>query len=553
MAFFRTQLDSKLRRSLLQRARVKRGGYKIGELVCFYRIEKVATKRGQWRGPGTIIGSEGGNWWVSFSGRCHLVTEEHLRPSTAEEVGDLLNMRIARDDSERLLNLDPDDPSTYQENWDQDNGEADDEGDVGDPEQDPQHEADMDFQFDLDGEQGPSDVEFLDADLDTSGAADHRRELPNPSVPPPVPKRVRRKGPGQVHSFNMLKRCLTERSLAKQYEKELPWRVIPESEHQAFKQAEDRQFQEHLDHEALEPLSVAESREVRQRVHPSRILTSRFAYRDKNWARRRVDKELPWRHKAILVIGGHRDPDVEMLQTDAPTINRLTVLILLQLVSSRRASHQWQASAGDITAAFLNGDRLDRELYLAQPRTGLKNLHPEQLLRITKSVFGLPDSPRKWWRKLKDDILGLTINIRENDYKFMQNPLDPCLFQLVQTTEAEGDPVGYIGVHVDDLLVVAHPVVSEAIRGALSRIFPIGDWEIDNFEYLGSQITVTSEGVRFPNKPTPRGDCLRFQCQRIRRTNRRQQRSSGSTISRWLGPCPGWPRSLVRIYSPESL
>ena len=91
MAFFRTQLDTKFRRSLLQRARVKRGGYRIGELVCFYRIKKVATKRGQWRGPGTIIESEGGNWWVSFAGRCHLVAEEHLRPSTAEELGDILS------------------------------------------------------------------------------------------------------------------------------------------------------------------------------------------------------------------------------------------------------------------------------------------------------------------------------------------------------------------------------------------------------------------------------------------------------------------------------
>eukprot|EP00439_Symbiodinium_sp_Y106_P017981 s9503_g2.t1 len=96
MAFFRTQLDTKFRRSLLQRARVKRGGYRIGELVCFYRIEKVATKRGQWRGPGTIIGSEGGNWWVSFAGRCHWVAEEHLRPSTAE----VLSTKIARDDLE---------------------------------------------------------------------------------------------------------------------------------------------------------------------------------------------------------------------------------------------------------------------------------------------------------------------------------------------------------------------------------------------------------------------------------------------------------------------
>ena len=305
MAFFRTQLDSKLRRSLLQRARVKRGGYKIKELVCFCRIEKTATRRGQWRGPGTIIGAEGGNWWVSFAGRCHLVAEEHLRPSTAEELGDLLNTRLARDDLERLLNLDPDDPSTYQEDDAPDDGYADDEGDEGDPQQDPQHEADMDFQFDLESERGafnPSDYdpdEFYDAGgsmkVDDSGPGAARRDLPAPSAPPPVPKRQRHKGPGQVHSVNMLKRCLTERSLEKQYEKELPWRIIPECEHAAFREAEDKQYQEHLDHEALEPMSLEESRAVRQRVHPGRILSTRFAYRDKNWARRRVNKDLPWR------------------------------------------------------------------------------------------------------------------------------------------------------------------------------------------------------------------------------------------------------------------
>ncbi|CAE7267365.1 GIP, partial [Symbiodinium necroappetens] len=113
MAFFRTQIDSKFRRGMIQRARVKRGGYAVGELVCFYRTEKIATKRGQWRGPGTIIGHEGGNWWVSFGGRCHLVAEEHLRPATSEELGELFSTRVARDDLERLLELDPDDPETF--------------------------------------------------------------------------------------------------------------------------------------------------------------------------------------------------------------------------------------------------------------------------------------------------------------------------------------------------------------------------------------------------------------------------------------------------------
>ena len=195
----------------------------------------------------------------------------------------------------------------------------------------------------------------------------------------------------------MLKRCHTARSLEKQCEKELPWSIIPESQHEAFRQAELKQYHEHLHYQALEPLSVAESIQVRQSVHPSRILGSRFAYKDKNWSRRKLLPELPWRRKARLVISGHMDPDIGSLETDAdaPTINRLSVMTLLQLVASRRKSHGWEASAGDITAAFLNGDRLEREIYLKQPRTGLGDLDPRQLLRVAKGVFGLPDSPRK--------------------------------------------------------------------------------------------------------------------------------------------------------------
>ncbi|CAE7835178.1 RE2 [Symbiodinium microadriaticum] len=497
MAFFRTQLDTKLRRSLLQRARVKRGGYKVGELVCFYRIEKVATKRGQWRGPGTIIGAEGGNWWVSFGGRCYLCAEEHLRPSTSEELGDLLSTRIARDDLEKLLNLDPDDPSTYQ-----DGGDVEMDGNLDeDPGQAPSQEVDMDFQYDLEAEGVNQDPPAPDSEpASASSQPVLRRSLAGSSEPPPVSKRVRKKGPGgQGQSAMMLKKCFTDRSLEKQYEKELPWRVIPESEHQAFRDAEARQFQEHLDHQALLPLSIEESREIRATVPPERILTSRYAYRDKNYSRRKIDPSVGWKHKARLVIGGHRDPDAHMLQTDAPTVNRLTVLTLLQLVASRRGSQKWQAAAGDITAAFLNGDLLERELFLSQPKTGLKDLHPEQLLRITKGVFGLPDSPRKWWRRFRDTVLGIRLEYQGVTYGFCQNPLDPCLFQLskVDAHGESNDPLAYVAVHVDDLLVVGSPEVNKLVRTSLSSAFPVGDWEIDSFEYLGSHISVSDQGVFF--------------------------------------------------------
>ena len=254
----------------------------------------------------------------------------------------------------------------------------------------------------------------------------------------------------------------------------------------------EKQYDEHIKYEALEPLSLEESARVRECVDKSRILSSRFAYKDKNWSRRKLDSSLPWKPKARIVVSGHRDPDIGLLDTDAPTINRLSVLTILQLVASRRQSHGWEASAGDITAAFLNGDALERVLYLRQPRSGLASLHPDQLLRITKGIFGLPDSPRKWWRRFRKDMLAVRLSVEGVEYKFVQNALDPCLFQLVPSDNEASEPAAYAGVHVDDILVAGDKKMSEAIRNALSSIFPVDDWEINSFDYIGSH----REGAR---------------------------------------------------------
>ncbi|CAE7698950.1 RE1 [Symbiodinium sp. CCMP2592] len=523
MAFFRTQADSKFRKALIQRSRIKRGGYAVGELVSFYRIEKVATKRGSWRGPGTIIGSEGGNWWVSFGGRCHLVAEEHLRPSTPEEVGDILSTKVARDDLEKLLNLDPDDPDTYAPSEDYEPSEMNVEHDGADPGQelrpvtDEEMVEDMDFALELEG--GELFPELFGDEGQTE-----------PSMPGPVRRRVRNKAPEPyVHTAHMMKRCQTDRALEKALEKEIPWKLIPESEHEAFRQAEDKQFQEHLDHSALKPIGVEESEEILAKIDPSRILNSRFAYRDKHWSRRKIDASIPWKHKARLVVSGHRDPDVKHLETDAPTINRLTILTLLQVLACRRQSDDWEASAGDITAAFLNGDDMDRELYLRQPRTGLRGLDPRQLLKITKGVFGLPDSPRKWWKRLRRDMLNIRIQVDGEECFFEQSPLDPCLFQLVSALNKK--PKVYVGVHVDDLLVVGPRNLSKLVRDSLSGVFPVDDWEVDSFDYIGSHIRVSVDGVHVDQEAYASSRLFEIKIERGRPTSTRRRRNNESTIS----------------------
>ena len=215
----------------------------------------------------------------------------------------------------------------------------------------------------------------------------------------------------------MLKKCLTERSREKQREKELPWHCIPPELHQAFKQAENKQIKEHYDHSALTPLTAAESDIIRATIPSDRILTSRFAYKDKNYARRKLSKDIEWRPKARLDVGGHKDPDAPYLATNAPTISRLAVLSILQVVASRQKQEDpWIASAGDVASAFLNGPPLQRLLYLQQPASGVAGMEKSALWKVEKGIFGLVDSPRGWWGEIKDILAEIRVRWRETTF-----------------------------------------------------------------------------------------------------------------------------------------
>ena len=64
----------------------------IGERVFFFRdiATKTAQRRiaqcGKWLGPALVIGTQGSNVWLSYSGRCYLVALEHVRGLAPDEV-----------------------------------------------------------------------------------------------------------------------------------------------------------------------------------------------------------------------------------------------------------------------------------------------------------------------------------------------------------------------------------------------------------------------------------------------------------------------------------
>ena len=210
-----------------------------------------------------------------------------------------------------------------------------------------------------------------------------------------------------IQEVNMVARRCSERGKEKQLEKEIPWEQIPPDEREEYRKAEATQWQEHLDFQAVRPFTLDESQEVRATAHPSRILRSRYAYRDKNHSLRQGDPSLGPRAKARLCVSGQLDPDLTCkdMSVDAPTASRQSVLLAIQLALSRR----WAASIGDIRAAFLNGVQAPRQLYFTQPKRGIRGMPEGALIEILKGVFGLATSPKLWWLQLSTKLLATTL------------------------------------------------------------------------------------------------------------------------------------------------
>ena len=75
------------------------------------------------------------------------------------------------------------------------------------------------------------------------------------------------------------------------------------------------------------------------------------------------------------------------------------------------------------------------------PARGLPGVEKGSLIEIVKGVFGLPDSPRGWWKELRDTL-------QEDSWQSLI--LDPAFFNLL---DFSGHLIGMIIVHVDDLLL----------------------------------------------------------------------------------------------------
>ena len=119
---------------------------------------------------------------------------------------------------------------------------------------------------------------------------------------------------------------------------------------------------------------------------------------------------------------------------------------------------------GDVPGAFLETAELSRQggkLFLRQP-----GLHPQQLLEICLPLYGLNDSPKRWFLEVSNFLRNIGWN---------SSALDECVFLFF---DPECNVLsGILCWHVDDLLLGGCGTAYRQTVNALRSRFPFRKWK----------------------------------------------------------------------------
>ncbi|XP_019092402.1 PREDICTED: uncharacterized protein LOC109129182 [Camelina sativa] len=186
------------------------------------------------------------------------------------------------------------------------------------------------------------------------------------------------------------------------------------------------------------------------------------------------------RYKARLVAKGYTQQEgVDYIDTFSPVAKLASGKLVLGLAAKKG----WSLTQMDVTNAFLHSD-LEEEIYMSLPQgytpaSGV--LPPNPVCKLHKSLYGLKQASRQWYKCLSQALL---------DEGYEQSPADNTLF--VKETD-----VSYtaILVYVDDILIASNSDEAvHAIKDALARKFKTKDLGPARF-FLGLEIARNADGI----------------------------------------------------------
>ena len=453
----------------------------------------------RWHGPGVVLGAQKAqvpghvdaedSYWVACGGVLYLVARQHLRPATREEsLGAAVMSRIMTDMQGALREQRPMLRYIDLRRRAAEDIETADGVDIPQPAREPVVpvdgviEAMQRQESEPDAEMAapstpptesapPGEVPRMALTDENGPEAAVPARTPSYAETVPVPESPEDMDLDTQPVSGVYE--LRNKSLKKgQKGKELDQRYFNDIEWEQFRAADSKQWQSHIDTGAVKvilPKDVGSIPRANIMTVPSRMVRTNQSL---------IPGELE--AKSRWVVPGHTVPMTDG-RTDAPVATQMFMHLLLSFA----VNSKWEISKFDVKDAFLSGkENMYRDLYVRPPKEGIPGVPNGALIQIVKGVFGLPESPRLFWLKMREDVLSSGFE----ECKYLAGGF------IVRNDD--GSLAGMLGMHVDDGLWAGKGRNWEKASNALRAKLNFKHELRGEFELLGRRVTVSPTEVK---------------------------------------------------------
>ena len=179
--------------------------------------------------------------------------------------------------------------------------------------------------------------------------------------------------------------------------------------------------------------------------------------------------------KARLVARGFEEYQGD-LQKDSPTCAHESLGLILAIIAQRK----WKVNSMDIKTAFLQGQSLEKIVYIRPPKDAYCK---DVLWKLDKCVYGLSDASLHWYNKVKSVMISCGGKISK---------VDPTVFYW---SDSNGDMIGVLACHVDDFIWSGVKQFEKDVISSVRNKFKVSKEDCDTFIYCGIDISDDGEQI----------------------------------------------------------
>ena len=185
------------------------------------------------------------------------------------------------------------------------------------------------------------------------------------------------------------------------------------------------------------------------------------------------------RIKARVCVRGFQEKTKH--RRDSPTASKVSQRLFL----SKAVELEWKVHSLDVSAAFLQGDYIDRTVYVIPPKEFLPTRPARQeaiLWKLIRPLYGLTDASRKWYCRMDKELTKLGC---------LRSKYDHAVYNFWKGGELHGQVL----LHVDDLLNGGSDLFHRKVISSFMKMFTVGSKEDTDFVCVGWHLKQSRQGI----------------------------------------------------------